>query len=279
MREGSRPPTRSLRRSSPAGGEGVSNAADVADFARCRGDGAAGHRDVRRAGHPRQQRRFRTRPDARQHLRGGVGRGHPGAPEGSLRDAAAREVRTGGRSTRKVASAMPGSSTPSSGAGLQGSIGQTTYSAAKAGIAGMTLVAAAEMGRYGVTVNAIAPVAQTRMTEGAFDTSRDGEARGQLARSSPGSPRSRPATSRVASSRSTAARSAWSRAEQRPKKRHWPPLGDRRGRRCPPRPDRQRPARTNPSTEPADPSRRSPTVGDGLRYRHGTAAARFAQTN
>jgi NAD(P)-dependent dehydrogenase (short-subunit alcohol dehydrogenase family) len=59
----------------------------------------------------------------------------------------------------------------SSGAGLQGSIGQTTYSAAKAGIAGMTLVAAAELGRYGVGVNAIAPVARTRMTEGAFDTS------------------------------------------------------------------------------------------------------------
>ena len=59
----------------------------------------------------------------------------------------------------------------SSGAGLQGSVGQTTYSAAKAGIAGMTLVAAQEMGRYGVTVNAIAPVARTRMTEGAFDTS------------------------------------------------------------------------------------------------------------
>jgi NAD(P)-dependent dehydrogenase (short-subunit alcohol dehydrogenase family) len=59
----------------------------------------------------------------------------------------------------------------SSGAGLQGSIGQTTYSAAKAGIAAMTLVAAAELGRYGVLVNAIAPVARTRMTEGAFDTS------------------------------------------------------------------------------------------------------------
>jgi NAD(P)-dependent dehydrogenase (short-subunit alcohol dehydrogenase family) len=59
----------------------------------------------------------------------------------------------------------------SSGAGLQGSIGQATYSAAKAGIAGLTLVAAAELGRYGVTVNAIAPVARTRMTEGAFDTS------------------------------------------------------------------------------------------------------------
>ena len=59
----------------------------------------------------------------------------------------------------------------SSGAGLQGSVGQATYSAAKAGIAGLTLVAAAELGRYGVTVNAIAPVAKTRMTEGAFDTS------------------------------------------------------------------------------------------------------------
>jgi len=59
----------------------------------------------------------------------------------------------------------------SSGAGLQGSIGQATYSSAKAGIAALTLVAAAEMGRYGVTVNAIAPVAKTRMTEGAFDTS------------------------------------------------------------------------------------------------------------
>ena len=56
----------------------------------------------------------------------------------------------------------------SSGAGLQGSIGQGTYCAAKAGIAGLTLVAAAELGRYGVTVNALAPAARTRMTEAAF---------------------------------------------------------------------------------------------------------------
>ena len=56
----------------------------------------------------------------------------------------------------------------SSGAGLQGSVGQGNYSAAKAGIAALTLVAAAEMGRYGVTVNAIAPAARTRMTETVF---------------------------------------------------------------------------------------------------------------
>ncbi|MGV0802002.1 SDR family oxidoreductase, partial [Mycolicibacterium elephantis] len=56
----------------------------------------------------------------------------------------------------------------SSGAGLQGSVGQANYSAAKAGIAALTLVAAAELGRYGVTVNAIAPSARTRMTEKVF---------------------------------------------------------------------------------------------------------------
>jgi len=56
----------------------------------------------------------------------------------------------------------------SSGAGLQGSVGQAAYSAAKGGIASLTLVAAQELGRYGVTVNAIAPSARTRMTEGPF---------------------------------------------------------------------------------------------------------------
>lgn len=56
----------------------------------------------------------------------------------------------------------------SSGAGLQGSIAQSVYSAAKGAIASMTLVQAAELGRYGITANAIAPSARTRMTEGAF---------------------------------------------------------------------------------------------------------------
>ena len=58
----------------------------------------------------------------------------------------------------------------SSGAGLLGSVGQGTYSAAKAGIAALTLVQAAELGRYGVTANAIAPAARTRMTEAVFAT-------------------------------------------------------------------------------------------------------------
>jgi len=55
-----------------------------------------------------------------------------------------------------------------SGAGLLGSVGQSSYSAAKAGIAALTLVQAAELGRYGVTANAVAPAARTRMTETAF---------------------------------------------------------------------------------------------------------------
>lgn len=56
----------------------------------------------------------------------------------------------------------------SSGAGLQGSLSQSVYSAAKGGIASLTLVQAAELGRYGITANALAPAARTRMTEQAF---------------------------------------------------------------------------------------------------------------
>lgn len=57
-----------------------------------------------------------------------------------------------------------------SGAGLQGSIGQSAYASAKGGIATLTLVQAAELARLGVTANALAPNARTRMTDtGAFD--------------------------------------------------------------------------------------------------------------
>lgn len=56
----------------------------------------------------------------------------------------------------------------SSAAGLQGSIAQSNYGAAKAGIATLTLIQAAELKRYGVTSNAIAPIARTQMTEELF---------------------------------------------------------------------------------------------------------------
>jgi NAD(P)-dependent dehydrogenase (short-subunit alcohol dehydrogenase family) len=152
------------------GGEAVTNGADVADFAQAeamvrQAIDTFGGLDilVNNAGFVRDRMLVNTSEEEwdaviRVHLKGHFAPlRHAGAywraesKEGRQRDA--RVINT------------------SSGAGLQGSIGQTTYSAAKAGIAGMTLVAAAEMRRYGVTVNAIAPVAQTRMTEGAFDTS------------------------------------------------------------------------------------------------------------
>jgi NAD(P)-dependent dehydrogenase (short-subunit alcohol dehydrogenase family) len=55
-----------------------------------------------------------------------------------------------------------------SGAGLNGSIGQSNYAAAKGGIASLTLNQGAELARYGVTANALAPSARTGMTEEVF---------------------------------------------------------------------------------------------------------------
>jgi NAD(P)-dependent dehydrogenase (short-subunit alcohol dehydrogenase family) len=152
-----------------AGGRAVANGADVADF----GQAAAmvqqavdtfGGLDilVNNAGFVRDRMLVNTSEEEwdaviRVHLKGHF------AP---LRHAGAywrAESKAGRQRVARVVNT-------SSGAGLQGSVGQATYSAAKAGIAGLTLVAAQELGRYGVTVNAIAPVARTRMTEGAFDT-------------------------------------------------------------------------------------------------------------
>lgn len=49
--------------------------------------------------------------------------------------------------------------------GIYGNVGQTNYGAAKMGTAAFTIIAARELKRYGVTVNAIAPGAYTRLTE------------------------------------------------------------------------------------------------------------------
>jgi NAD(P)-dependent dehydrogenase (short-subunit alcohol dehydrogenase family) len=153
-----------------SGGEAVTNGADVADF-----EAAAamvqqaidtfGGLDilVNNAGFVRDRMLVNTSEEEwdaviRVHLKGHFA---PLRHAGAYWRAESKEGRQ--RAARVI--------NTSSGAGLQGSVGQATYSAAKAGIAGLTLVAAQEMGRYGVTVNAIAPVARTRMTEGAFDTS------------------------------------------------------------------------------------------------------------
>jgi NAD(P)-dependent dehydrogenase (short-subunit alcohol dehydrogenase family) len=153
-----------------AGGRAVANGADVADFGQAaamvqQAIDAFGGLDilVNNAGFVRDRMLVNTSEEEwdaviRVHLKGHF------AP---LRHAGAywrAESKDGRQRAARVVNT-------SSGAGLQGSVGQATYSAAKAGIAGLTLVAAQEMGRYGVTVNAIAPVARTRMTEGAFDTS------------------------------------------------------------------------------------------------------------
>jgi NAD(P)-dependent dehydrogenase (short-subunit alcohol dehydrogenase family) len=152
------------------GGAAVVNGADVADFAAAeamvrQAIDLYGGLDilVNNAGFVRDRMLVNTSEEewdsvVRVHLKGHFA---PLRHAGAYWRAEAKEGRQ--RAARVV--------NTSSGAGLQGSIGQATYSAAKAGIAGLTLVAAAEMGRYGVTVNAIAPVARTRMTEGAFDTS------------------------------------------------------------------------------------------------------------
>ncbi|GAB3766287.1 NAD(P)-dependent dehydrogenase (short-subunit alcohol dehydrogenase family) [Nocardioides ginsengisegetis] len=153
-----------------AGGRAVANAVDVADFDQAeamvrQAIEAYGGLDilVNNAGFVRDRMLVNTSEEEwdaviRVHLKGHF------AP---LRHAGAwwrNEAKEGRQRAARVINT-------SSGAGLQGSVGQATYSAAKAGIAGLTLVAAQELGRYGVTVNAIAPVARTRMTEGAFDTS------------------------------------------------------------------------------------------------------------
>jgi NAD(P)-dependent dehydrogenase (short-subunit alcohol dehydrogenase family) len=149
------------------GGEAVANTDDVTDF-----DGAArivdtavrefGRLDVvvNNAGILRDRMFVNTSPDEwdliiRVHLRGHFCVG--------------RHAASYWRDRAKAGDALDARLiNTSSGAGLMGSVGQSGYAAAKAGIAALTIVQAVELGRYGVTVNALAPSARTRLTEEVF---------------------------------------------------------------------------------------------------------------
>jgi NAD(P)-dependent dehydrogenase (short-subunit alcohol dehydrogenase family) len=150
-----------------AGGEAVTDASDVADFeqaGRLVGSalGAFGRLDVvvNNAGFVRDRMFVSCAEDewdavVRVHLRGHY----------CVARRACDHWRAESKAGRAVDARIVNTS---SGAGLQGSVGQSAYAAAKAGIAALTLVQAAELARYGITANAIAPSARTRMTEGPF---------------------------------------------------------------------------------------------------------------
>ena len=72
------------------GGTAVANYDSVADFRAAERIVDTAVARVRRHRHPGEQRRHPARPHALQHERGGVGRGHRGAPEGQLQLHAAR---------------------------------------------------------------------------------------------------------------------------------------------------------------------------------------------
>ncbi len=149
------------------GGEAIANGADVADFEESRGLvqaalDAFGRLDVvvNNAGFLRDRMFVSTSEEewdavVRVHLKGHFCTTRHACEYWRSQSKAGEEV-----DARII--------NTSSGAGLQGSVGQSNYSAAKGGIATLTLIQAAELGRYGVTANAIAPAARTRMTEAIF---------------------------------------------------------------------------------------------------------------
>lgn len=150
-----------------AGGEAIADTADVADWEATRETvrkaidafGAL-HAVVNNAGFVRDRMFVSATPEewdavTRVHLRGHFCLSRHAVDYWRAEQKAGRPV-----SARIV--------NTTSGAGLQGSVGQSAYSAAKAGIATLTLVQATELARYGITANALAPNARTRMTMTAF---------------------------------------------------------------------------------------------------------------
>jgi NAD(P)-dependent dehydrogenase (short-subunit alcohol dehydrogenase family) len=149
-----------------AGGEAITNAADVSDWrgAKAMIDATLAHFGrldvlINNAGNLRD--RMLTNMEEEEwdavikvHLKGTF------APS---RHAAAHWRDESKRLGRPVAARIINTTSTS---GIYGNVGQTNYGAAKAAIAAFTIIAARELRRYGITVNAISPSAQTRMTEG-----------------------------------------------------------------------------------------------------------------
>ena len=145
------------------GGEAVANYGDVADF-----DAAGemvnqavesfGKLDilVNNAGIARDAMVFNMTPDdfdavMRVHVRGTFCPTHHAANHWRSRSKAG-EGKVNGRIINTT-----------SGAGLEGNVGQTNYAGAKAAIAAMTITNSLELYRIGVTVNCIAPAGATRI--------------------------------------------------------------------------------------------------------------------
>ena len=146
-----------------AGGEAVSNGADVSDFGQAKAmiDQAVetfGTLDVviNNAGILRDRMLVNMTEEEwdaviRVHLKGTFSPAHHAAAY--WRDQSKAGVKVDARLINT-----------SSVSGIYGNPGQTNYGAAKAGIGAFTIIAARELRRYGVTVNAIAPGAFTRLT-------------------------------------------------------------------------------------------------------------------
>src|SRR5436309_8019072 len=137
------------------GGEALSNYGDVADFTAA-GDmiqqavDTFGRLDilVNNAGIIRDAMVFNMSEDdfdsvVRVHLKGTFCPTHH----------AAKYWREESKAGRPVAGRIINTT---SGAGLEGNVGQANYASAKAGIAAMTITTSLELARYGVTVNCVA---------------------------------------------------------------------------------------------------------------------------
>ena len=132
------------------------------------GPGRPGRRHLRPTRHPGQQRRHPPGQDELQHGGVGLGRRHPGPPEGPLRPLPPRRRLLAGRAKAGETCQRPHRQHRPRRPGCSATPARPTTPRPRAGIASLTWVLARELERYGITVNSISPRARTRMTENLF---------------------------------------------------------------------------------------------------------------